>query len=325
MVVRIVLMYNPHDIAKSIADLLISYKGISISGQFDPVKNRAFIFIIMGALCIAFAPIFVRLSELPPTATAFYRMLLASPLFILWLIHERRKKPLIRAISKHQRSWLLLTALLFTGDLAIWHWSIAFTSVANATLIANFSPIFVTWAAYFLFKEVVRRQFLVGMILALGGAGFLVWSSIEVGSNHLIGDILALAAAIFYSGYLIGVKDLRRTMTTSEIMAYSTMISTVALLVITLLAGETLLPETVNGWLVLIGLALISQVFGQGMIAYGLAHLPAGFSAVSLLVQPVGAAFLAWLILGETLTGWQGIGAVAVLAGIALARRGSVS
>lgn len=252
-------------------------------------------------------------------------MLLACPIFVLWLLYDRRKSPVISPISKHQRSWLLLTALFFTADLAVWHWSIAFTSVANATLIANFSPIFVTWAAYFLFKEVIRGQFLVGMILALGGGGFLVRSSIEVGSGHLVGDILALLAAIFYSGYLIGVKDLRRTMTTSEIMAYSTMISTVALLVITLLAGENLLPETLNGWWVLIGLALISQVFGQGLIAYGLAHLPAGFSALSLLVQPVGAAFLAWLILGETLTAWQGVGAMAVLAGIGLARRGSVS
>ncbi len=73
----------------------------------------------------------------------------------------------------------------------------------------------------------------------------------------------------------------------------------------------------------LLALALLSHVGGQSLIAYALAHLPAAFSSVSLLLQPVAAALLAWLILSEALGLLQGLGGAVVLAGIAIARRGS--
>ncbi|MCI0526396.1 MAG: DMT family transporter, partial [Nitrospira sp.] len=97
----------------------------------------------------------------------------------------------------------------------------------------------------------------------------------------------------------------------------------IALFAMTILAGEALIPFTLSGWLTLLALAWISQVCGQGLIAFALAHLPVSFSSVSLLVQPVAAAILAWLILDEVLTWWQGLGGLVVLAGIALARKAS--
>jgi drug/metabolite transporter (DMT)-like permease len=73
----------------------------------------------------------------------------------------------------------------------------------------------------------------------------------------------------------------------------------------------------------LIGLALFSHAGGQSLIAYALAHLPAAFSAVSLLLQPAVAAILAWVILGEAMGPSQGLGAMMILVGIYFARRGS--
>ena len=96
-----------------------------------------------------------------------------------------------------------------------------------------------------------------------------------------------------------------------------------ALLPVALAAGEALLPATAAGWLPLIGLALVSHVLGQSLIAYALAQLPAAFSSVSLLLQPATAALLAWLLLAEPLGPLQGLGAAIVAAGIVIARRGS--
>ena len=56
-----------------------------------------------------------------------------------------------------------------------------------------------------------------------------------------------------------------------------------------------------------------------------LAHLPAAFSSVSLLLQPAVAAILAWVILGEALGPYQGLGAMMILVGIYFARRGTAS
>jgi drug/metabolite transporter (DMT)-like permease len=90
-----------------------------------------------------------------------------------------------------------------------------------------------------------------------------------------------------------------------------------------LASGEVFFPQTTYGWLVLIGLALISHAAGQGLIAYALAHLPAAFSSVSLLLQPVMAALFAAVLLAEPLAALQIVGGLIVLAGIYLARRGS--
>jgi drug/metabolite transporter (DMT)-like permease len=97
------------------------------------------------------------------------------------------------------------------------------------------------------------------------------------------------------------------------------------LLPIALISGESLVATTVFGWAMLAGLALISHAGGQSMIAYALAHLPAAFGSVSLLLQPAAAAVLAWWILDEALGPWQALGAAVILAGIYLARRGSRS
>jgi drug/metabolite transporter (DMT)-like permease len=84
-----------------------------------------------------------------------------------------------------------------------------------------------------------------------------------------------------------------------------------------------MIPHSAAGWWILVGLALVSHAAGQGLIAYALAHLPAAFSSVSLLFQPVMAAIFAWLLLAEPLAALQIAGGVVVLVGIYLARRGS--
>jgi drug/metabolite transporter (DMT)-like permease len=91
------------------------------------------------------------------------------------------------------------------------------------------------------------------------------------------------------------------------------------LLPVALISGERFLPASAAGWLPLVGLALIAQVGGQGLIAYAMAHLPATFSSVGLLLQPVVAATLAWIVLAEALTALAIAGGVLVLVGIRVA------
>jgi len=86
------------------------------------------------------------------------------------------------------------------------------------------------------------------------------------------------------------------------------------------LTEDKIVPQTLDGWLAVGGLAIISQVIGQGMISWALGLLPAAFSAVSLLVNPVASGLFAWIILGEALTAAQIGGGLAILAGIFVAR-----
>ncbi|MGH8772828.1 MAG: EamA family transporter, partial [Burkholderiales bacterium] len=88
-----------------------------------------------------------------------------------------------------------------------------------------------------------------------------------------------------------------------------------------LLSPQPFLPQSAHGWAVLVGLALVTQILGQGLIAYAFAHLPASLSSLSLLIQPVTAAIFAWALFGEAIGPIQFVGGAIVLAGIWLARK----
>ena len=120
---------------------------------------------------------------------------------------------------------------------------------------------------------------------------------------------------------LLRVKNLRRSFSTATIMAWSGLSASPALFLVALASGERLVPTHVSGWIVVIALALISQVGGQSLIAYAFAHLPASFSSLSLLLQPAVAALLAWIILAEPLGLFQAFGGTVILCGIAVASR----
>jgi drug/metabolite transporter (DMT)-like permease len=283
--------------------------------------NPALGALLVGAACIALSPIFVRLSEAGPTATAFWRVALAVP--VLWLLYFFKRGA---ATRRYAGKWplLLVAGFAFAGDLGFWHASVQLTSVANSTLLANLAAIFVTLAAWIFLQQKPTRLFLAGLGAALLGVGLLVHTSLAFSSTSLVGDALGVVTAMFYAGYILAVKGLRdRGETTLYLMAVTSTITALFLFPVALAAGETMLPASAYGWWILIGLALISHAAGQGLIAYALAHLPAAFSSVSLLSQPVMAALFAWLLLSEGLMPLQILGGLIVLAGIYLARRGS--
>jgi drug/metabolite transporter (DMT)-like permease len=274
-----------------------------------------------GAICIALSPIWVRVSEVGPTASAFWRVCLAVPL--LWILFFSLKTSETKGFRTH-RVALLVAGIAFAGDLAFWHWSIRYTSVANSTLLANLASIFVTLAAWVLWKQRPSGLFLGGLAAALLGTALLVRASLGFSPQALLGDGFGVITAMFYAWYLLTVKRIRDLgIATVELMAVTTTITAVILLPVALASGEPLLPASAAGWLKLLGLAWISHAAGQGLIAFALAKLPAAFSAAGLLLQPVMAAAFAWLLLAEPLTALQFVGGAVVLAGIYLAHRGS--
>jgi len=276
--------------------------------------------LLAGATCIALSPIFVRVSEAGPTATAFWRVAIAVP--VLWLLYLRSGK----TTRRYSGQWPLLAAagFAFAGDLAFWHASVKLTSVANSTLLANLASIFVTLALWVFLRQRPGGLFLAGLATALVGVSLLVHTSLGFSATGLLGDALGVVTAMFYAGYILAVKGLRdRGETTLHLMAVTTTITAIFLFPAALASGDRILPASAFGWWMLIGLALISHAAGQGLIAYALAHLPAAFSSVSLLFQPVMAAIFAWIILAEPLAPLSIAGGAVVLAGIYLARRGS--
>jgi drug/metabolite transporter (DMT)-like permease len=285
------------------------------------IPAGAFLCLLAGGCCIAFAPIFVRLSDTGPVASAFWRTAIAAPL--LWLLALRGGA---RERAAEKAHWMALAAagLFFAGDLGIWHWSIVWTSVANSTLLANLAPIWVTLAGWLFWKRRVSAVFLAGMFVAIAGMFILVGPHFGIGGKQLLGDALAAITAVFYGSYMLAIKVARDDgASTARLMAWSSSITAVVLLPIALAFPQPFMPHSANGWLIVFGLAVVTQIAGQGLIAYAFAHLPASLSSVSLLIQPVVAAFVAWRLFGEAVGPAQFIGGAVVLAGIWIARKAS--
>ena len=292
--------------------------------QNKEIGQRAVVVLLLGAAAISLAPIFVRLSELGPSATAFYRMFLAMPVLWLWMQQDKTNDTVHRQPnSLGDFARLALAGLFFAGDLSFWHWSIKLTSIANSTLLANFAPIFVTLGGFFLFGERFSRTFLIGMTCAMAGVAFLLGDSFAFKPDHLLGDAYGLVAAMFYAAYLMSVARLRAEFSTASVMTWSGLVTCAVLVPVTLISGDSFFAPTLFGWAMLIGLALISHAGGQSMIAYALAHLPAALGSVGLLLQPALSAILAWFIFGENLSLLQMSGGLVVIIGIYIARRGT--
>ncbi|MBC8023077.1 MAG: DMT family transporter [Burkholderiales bacterium] len=288
-----------------------------IAASMDRV---AFLCLLAGGCAIAFAPIFVRLADTGPVASAFWRCALAVPVLWVWVYAKARVEPKAHVSLVP----LALAGLFFAGDLGVWHFSILYTSVANATVLANLAPIFVTLAGWLFWRRKVTRTFLIGMFVAIAGMFVLVGPNFAAGGRPLVGDALGALTAVFYAGYFLAIKAARDARaSTARLMAWSTTITALVLLPVALLMPQPFLPSSAAGWWVLAGLALISQVLGQGLIAYAFAHLPASLSSVSLLIQPVMAALFAWALFAEAIGVVQLAGAALVLAGIWVSRRGS--
>lgn len=274
--------------------------------------------LVFGACCIGVGPILVRLTETGPAAAAVWRLSFALPLLLI----PAARAP-SRAIAGGAPIWGLMAGILFAADLGAWHYGIAFTSVTNATVLSNATPLVVVIVGWLLFRERPTRGFIVALALALGGAltMALAKGSGGLGTNPPLGNALSLLTALFYGLYFVTIRAARKRAATSALMLWSSAAGIPLLLAASLALGEHVLPATPAGWPFCIGLGVM-HVCGQGAIAWALGRLPASTTSVVVLVQPVVAALLGLVLFGERIVPLQALGAVIVLAGVVLVQRG---
>ncbi|MGE0745600.1 MAG: DMT family transporter [Rhodospirillales bacterium] len=286
-----------------------------------PIERLPLAALLCGAVAIAFAPIFFRWSETAPVATAFWRLALASP--FLWLLARRETVARTTPATRGEVALVAGAGVFFAGDLIFWHWSLAWSSVANATLLANAAPVFVVIGGWLLYRRTATKLFLAGMATAMAGAAVLMDASLTLSETRLLGDVFGIVTAAFYGAYMLCIDRLGGRITTLGVMAWSTPVAALVCLPVALLSDGAFAPETLRGWAVLVGLALVAQAIGQTLVAHGLGRLPVHFGSVALLLQPATAALLAWVLLAEPMGAQQAAGAAVILAGILMARRGA--
>jgi drug/metabolite transporter (DMT)-like permease len=275
---------------------------------------RAIAALLFGACVIGVSPILFRLADTGPAAAAFWRLFFAVPLLLAmtWRTEGGPGRPTgLGAIA----------GVMFAGDLIFWHYGIQLTTVAKATVLSNLTPVVVTLFAWIFLRERPRLQFLAAVALAVGGAWTMALAkgSGAAGINEPLGDLLSAATAFWYALYMLAIGAGRRTTSAGRLMVWSSIVGAPIMLVAALMLGEQILPLSLGGWAACVGLGL-THVFGQGAIAWALGRLPTSTASVVVLVQPIVAGLLGWLLFAEALGPLQGLGAAIALSGVVLAQ-----
>lgn len=277
----------------------------------------AFPAMLAGSAALAFGPWMVRLADVPPVTSAFWRLALAVvPLALLARIVAGSTAAATRGLDARTLGWAGLAGLCFAGDLALWHFGIVRTTLANSALLSNAASFLLPLWGFIVLRQRPGRKALLAMALALGGTLLLVGESAEMSASNLVGDLFCLGAALLYTAYLIVIDRVRGTIAALPLLAVSTLAGALALLPLALASGAFWPGD----WTPLLLLALGSQVIGQGLVVYAVGHLRPLVVGLSLLIQPaISTTIGAWRF-GEIPGPVAISGAILVVAALVLVR-----
>ena len=282
-------------------------------------KVNPFFILIIGAIAIAFSPIFVRFSDVDPIMTAFYRIFISLPFFLFFSsfnIIEKVKFP------KFNNSYVifLVSGIFFALDLICWHWSIKLTTVSKATFLSNLAPIVVIIFSLIFLKERFSKFFYLAALLSMVGMLMLLGESFKFNKSQFIGDLLGVLTAVWYGSYIVTISQLRKKYNSTSIMFLSGIVTAIILLIVSILFEQSLIPQSLFTITIIFLLGFICQFMGQSFITYSLAYLSASLSSLCLLIQPIAATVLAYFFFQEKLTTIQFFGSALILIGIYIAR-----
>jgi drug/metabolite transporter (DMT)-like permease len=278
--------------------------------------------VLVGAVAIAFSGILFRLAHVSASTGAFYRCVWAlPPLWILARIEDRRygKRPR-RAIKL---AWL--AGGFFAADLVLWHNSIEQVGAGLATVLGNTQVVLVGIAAWIILRERPSNASLAAIPVVLVGVVLIsgVLENGAYGPNPRLGAVYGVLTGVAYTAFLLTLRQgARGARGPAGPLLDATFTSAIGCAIIGLVVGDLDLTPSIQaqGWLVL--LALSSQVLGWLLISISLPRLPAVVTSVSLTLQPVCSVIFAALILGESPSSLQLVGALAILAGLVISSLG---
>lgn len=282
-------------------------------------KINPFFILIIGAIAIAFSPIFVRFSDVDPIMTAFYRIFISLPFFLFFSsfnIIEKVKFP------EFNNSYVifLVSGIFFALDLICWHWSIKLTTVSKATFLSNLAPIVVIIFSLIFLKERFSKFFYLAALLSMVGMLMLLGESFKFNKSQFIGDLLGVLTAVWYGSYIVTISQLRKKYNSTSIMFLSGTVTAIILFIVSILFEQSLIPQSLFTITIIFLLGFICQFMGQSFITYSLAYLSASLSSLCLLIQPIAATVLAYFFFQEKLTTIQFFGSALILIGIYIAR-----
>jgi drug/metabolite transporter (DMT)-like permease len=280
--------------------------------------------LVVAVAAISWAGPLVRFATAPALAIAAWRLIFSVVAVLLILAVRSRGAGLPRLTLTE---WLLCLAAGVFLAAHFWSWiaSLGLTSVASSVVLVNTAPLFVAFLSAAVLREPPGRRVWLGIVVAIVGAAVIGWGDWGRGQAPLVGDALAVAGAVFVSGYFVLGRRLRQRL---DLWTYTAIVYGAAAVVLAVVAAAT--PEVamtgypLRDWLIFLALALGPMLLGHTGINYALRYVPAYVANLAALGEPVGATLIAWLwpALGEAPPVQTVVGGALILLGIGVGVRG---
>jgi drug/metabolite transporter (DMT)-like permease len=278
--------------------------------------------VLSGAVVVlSTGAVFVRMAQsehVPSLVIAALRYAFAVSILTPLLLTRHRAE--LRQTSWADRRRIMIAGVAFALSLVSFFLALENATVLIANLFTNTHPLWVGLLEMLLLGTLLSRRVWFGIVLALGGAAlFAVSGSLgEMGPNPMVGVLLALGAAFLSTAYFILGRTVRVRVSTVVFMWIIMLTGVITLSIALLLTHTTLTGYSTTGYLWILLVAFTGQVVGQGLLSFSLAHLPATFVSVSMLVQVVLSAFWAFIAFQENPGFIQIIASGVILAGVGL-------
>jgi drug/metabolite transporter (DMT)-like permease len=275
--------------------------------------------LVVGVMAISTSPILIRLAAMPALALAFWRCLAGAA-----ALAPFARTAAVGPLGRAEMVRLPAAGVCLAVHFALWNASLALTTVAAATTLVSMAPLFVGLGARFLGEAPTRRAWL-GIFVATAGAVVIAAGDAagEAAVGSVLGDVMAFAGALALAGYLLLGRVARRRLPVSTYAASVYGVAAAVLLPACLLTGSSLGGYPSASWLALAAVVIGPQLLGHTVFNGLLASVSATVVAVTMLVEPIGATALAWLLFEELPGPGFWLGAPLVLAGVWLATTAS--
>lgn len=277
-------------------------------------ESKYLFYAFIAITFLATGGIFVKLSTLPPISTGTYRVLFALP--ILYFMARKNLKNLRRK----DVALLLISGGFLAGDIALWNMAFHHTTVANANLLTNLTPLIVVPVSFILFKEHIPRFYLPGLAITMIGVFTLIRGKTVPNPNHYFGDLLAFGACLFYAIFILISYRLRDSYESSVIMFISSIGTFFTLALISIPVEGIQYPKSLSDLAPIIGLTICLQVIGHNLLSHCQGKISITLSSVISLLQPVVASVYSYFFFSEALSYKEVIGILIVITGVFLVK-----
>ena len=274
--------------------------------------------LVVAVFAISWAGPLVRFASAPALAISAWRLLL-SVAFIAAVLAVRRS-PVPRLGGS---DWFLAGVAGIFLALHFWSWiaSLSLTTVSSSVVLVSMQPVFVALLSGALLGEKATRRQWVGISVAVTGAIIIAWGDFGLGGRAIVGDALALTGALFVSVYYVVGRRLRPQMDLWwYIFLVYGMAAVVLVLAIGMVPGVPLTGFPRRDWLIFAALAAGPMMLGHTAVNYALRYVRAYVANIALLMEPIGATLIAWLLpaIAEVPGPQTVVGGALILGGIAI-------